>query len=104
MRNRVIGGLGLLVISLGTPVNAQQVFGSSLKEKCLITEENLISHTTIIPDIYNSKGKTVMRYMNKQSDEENKPRCGMQYDIESIKPYGTGILINYKKGVKIDGE
>ena len=42
-----------------------------------------------------------MRYMDKSSSFEEKARCGMKYEIDSIKPYGTGIIIIYKKGVQI---
>src|SRR3990167_6150729 len=99
---QVIGGLTAVVLSF-SPASAQQI-ELPPKEKCLISEENLVSHTTIIPDIYNAQGKTVMRYMDKRGDDESKPRCGMSYEIDLIKPYGTGIIIIYKKGVRINGE
>ena len=98
---QIIGGLTAIVLSV-SPAFAQQI-ELPPKEKCPIIEENLVAHITIIPDIYNSQGKTIMRYMNKQSWDENKARCGIEYEIESIKPYGTGVIIQYKKGVRING-
>ena len=101
LNHQVIGGLAGILLSFNT-ANAQNI-ELPPKEPCPITEENLTAHYTIIPNIYNAQGKTIMRFMNKQSPDE-KARCGMMYEIESIKPFGTGIIINYKKGVKIDGD